>query len=85
MKDAETIAGEAIQVIGSIADEGGLWHHPKVQAALDYFSEGWRMDGAEILPFVLDGPVMPVIGRDGGDDAYPKPDALLSVQRERGE
>lgn len=42
---------EAYQVIGAIANAGGLFEHPDVQRALTYFSEA-KPEG-EILPFSL--------------------------------
>lgn len=49
---AAKVGGEAYQVIGALAHAAGLFEHPEVQRALDYFGyEQWRKDGAEILPF----------------------------------
>lgn len=53
-KDAETIAGEAYQIIGSLAEEAGLFNHPSVQRALDYFvniADGEARAHVEILPW----------------------------------
>lgn len=47
----QEIMGQAYQVIGAIASEAGLFEHPDVQSALDYFSENrYRED---LLPFSL--------------------------------
>ena len=47
----QEIMGQAYQVIGAIASEAGLFEHPDVQSALDYFSENrYRED---FLPFSL--------------------------------
>ena len=47
----QEIMGQAYQVVGAIASESGLFEHPDVQRALDYFSEGrYRED---FLPFSL--------------------------------
>lgn len=46
--DASAVAGEAYQVIGALADAAGLFDHPEVQRALDYFSKA--PDGS-LLPF----------------------------------
>lgn len=50
---AEEVAAEAYQVIGVIATEAGLFDHPAVQRALDYFSAETQ-DGS-ILPFSIEG------------------------------
>lgn len=47
----QEIMGQAYQVIGAIASEAGLFEHPDVQRALDYFSESrYRED---FLPLSL--------------------------------
>lgn len=46
--EAEAVAGEAYQVVGVLASAAGLFDHPEVIRALDYFS-GDLAD--EILPF----------------------------------
>lgn len=51
MERLEYRIAEAYQVIGAIADAGGLFNHPDVQRALTYFSEAEPED--EILPFSL--------------------------------
>lgn len=49
---AARVGGEAYQVIGALAAAAGLFDHPEVIRALDYFGyEEWRRAGAEILPF----------------------------------
>lgn len=49
---AERVGGEAYQVIGALAHASGLFDHPEVQRALDYFGyDRWRQPGAEILPW----------------------------------
>ena len=45
------LAGAAYQVIGVIASAGGLFDHPDVQRALDYFAD----PVGEILPFSITG------------------------------
>lgn len=60
----ESIAAEAYQVIGTIASAGGLFDHPDVQRALDYF--GGDRDG-EILPFAMS--TTPASGSGGLEDA----------------
>lgn len=50
----KTGIAEAYQVIASVADAGGLWHHDAVQKALTYFADD-SMEG-EILPFSIDRP-----------------------------
>lgn len=67
-KTADDIAGEAYQVIGSIAAAAGLFNHPKVQRALTYFSTDYMLgsDAAparQILPFLMGMP--PQTARDG--------------------
>lgn len=57
----ETVAAEAYQVIGTIASAGGLFDHPDVQRALDYF--GGDREG-EILPFAV-STTTPASGSDG--------------------
>lgn len=52
--NADTVAGEAYQVIGSLADAAGLSEHPEVQRALDYFSSS-EPDGS-LLPFIIPRP-----------------------------
>lgn len=51
-KDADEIAGEAYQVIGALAHRAGLFDHPAVQRALDYFSSDLT---GEVLPFKISG------------------------------
>lgn len=48
MKTADEVAGEAYQVIASLADRAGLFDDPHVQRALDYFSSDLT---GEILPW----------------------------------
>jgi hypothetical protein len=50
-KTAEEIAAEAYQVIGLLASAVGLFDHPEIVRALDYFSTGWSDPGTEILPW----------------------------------
>jgi len=51
IRRGQEIMGQAYQVIGAIASEAGLFDHPDVQRALDYFSENrYRED---FLPFSL--------------------------------
>lgn len=62
----QEIMGQAYQVIGAIASEAGLFDHPDVQRALDYFSENrYRKD---FLPFSL----RPVKTVNGKLDAFEK-------------
>ncbi|MCR9193336.1 MAG: hypothetical protein NXH88_01315 [Hyphomonas sp.] len=50
-RHGQKIMGQAYQVIGAIASEAGLFEHPDVQSALDYFSKNrYRED---FLPFSL--------------------------------
>jgi hypothetical protein len=56
----QEIMGQAYQVIGAIATEAGLFDHPEVQRALDYFSENRYREG--FLPFSLH-PVDAVSGK----------------------
>ncbi len=58
--ETESVAAEAYQVIGAIASAGGLFDHPDVQRALDYF--GGDREG-EILPFAVS--TTPASGSDG--------------------
>lgn len=51
-KTAQEIAGEAYQVIGVVASAAGLFDHPDIQRALDYFSGDLS---GEILPFDVAG------------------------------
>lgn len=48
-RNAGDVAGEAYQVIGEVADKGGLFDHPDVQRALDFFASVGTAE--EILPF----------------------------------
>ena len=60
---AGRVSGDAYQVIGALADAAGLFDHPEVIRALDYFGyEEWRKPGVEILPF---GAALPSSPRSG--------------------
>ncbi|NJC39792.1 hypothetical protein GGQ87_000050 [Brevundimonas alba] len=66
-KTAEDVAGEAYQVIGSLAATAGIFNHLEVQRALDYFSGDLK---GEILPFVLSEPEKadPAVGVEASED-----------------
>ena len=52
---AEGVSFEAYQVIGALSDAVGLFGHPAVIRALDYFGyEEWKRVGSEILPWHID-------------------------------
>jgi hypothetical protein len=55
--DAEMIAGSAYQVIGSLAHAAGLFDHPEVQRALDWFSQ--YRDGDKLVDLLPWGATLP--------------------------
>ena len=61
------VSGEAYQIIGLLAHDAGLFDHPAVVRALDYFGyEQWRKPGAEILPWHLEDQKEPSASSETG-------------------
>lgn len=54
--------GVAYQIIAALASETGLWEHPEVQRALDFFSKG----GETPLPWPRDPLMAEGQPKDGG-------------------